>query len=1107
MKNFKTLVWLYFVINLSLSNIYSQNYSKVVYPDHSGKLVYEQDDRGSKIPDYSISGYRGGGVPIPDVPVVKTVEPGPGDDRQRIQDAIDWVADNISPGPDHYKGAVLLKRGIYEISEPIIFGSGKNGIVLRGEGAYGNGTVIIHRGTDSEGSIHIQGGRLSTSKMTDISDPFVPVGTHKIKVNSTAGMSVGQQIVIKCLHTQKWIDDLQQSDKWTPGQFELKWERTITAIDESSNTITINGPITSQIDQGNGYANGEVHALLSDTRRAYVGVEDMILMSDYDRSVKDEHGYYVDEQHAQVGVYFIQARDCWMRRVTGFFYYWCLTRVRGVCSRVTIEDCAMFDGVSTDTPNNHTGTRDYYFCLDGDQTFCQRSYGRYGRHTFVMNGERSSIVFLDCYSEKEHLSCEPHQRWTHGSLYDNVYNDAIFRLNASPGGNHGWRAANCMMWNLTCENFRYWEADIWLDKPRLDLGKQWAIGIINNGEGKGIANPGSTLGDTAHLESAGTFVEPRSLYLAQLKDRLGDSTVANIASAEQYVSCQAGWEFLLDQYQDIPEFGDPDNLNWLPDGHYFCLSPSKPTIDGIMEESWLPVTSHKLEKRIVGTPASDADLSASFRGKWDQDHIYILVEVKDSILINDSEDQPLEDDAVAVFIDGNNDRATAYDANDHQYIFRWNDTTVYEYQKDWQPDNPAGITFAQDTTAQGYIMEIQIAWDAIGVAPDNRSLFGMDIHIVDDDTGGSPDKKIAWISPSHLPGPHQSTFGTVLLNSNMDQEKPVIISSPEDQILYASDSCKVRLPDYTVDVEATDNVDDALNITQTPDSGSFVSQSEIEVTITVSDDNGNTAEATFTVQVLDQMPPVITSTHHDQWLEAESGCQATLPNYIYTVTATDNCYRFHELELFQYPAPYITVYDTATRVTLSVTDPEGNSSQVSFQVSVQEEVDPTISCPEDKIIDLQEGQADYTISGTGFDPVSVDDNCLVAIVSNNLNDSSTLNGIKLSADTTVTWTVTDGSGNQAQCSFDVAVNSTGILSTYPLGIRIYPNPTGGMLHYESNKTPIQKISLLDVTGNMILEMRNPGANGTINISHLNMGIYFTQVSTRDGSWTKKIIKE
>jgi hypothetical protein len=862
----------------------------------------------------------------------------------------------------------------------------------------------------------------------------------------------------------------------------------------------------------------------------------------------------------------------------------------------------MIDGVSTDTPNSHTGTRDYYFLLGGNQTLCQRCYGRYGRHTFIMAGPESSNVFLDCYSEKEHLSCEPHQRWTHGALYDNVYNDAIFKLNR-PGGGHGWRAANCMFWNITCENYRSWEADIWLDKPRLDLGKQWAIGIINNGEGTGIANPSFPLGDTAYVESVGSLVEPRSLYLAQLKDRLGDSTVAQIASAEQYVSYQAGWDNLLDQYQDVPEFGDPDNLNWLPDGHYFCLSPSKPTIDGIMEESWLPVTSHKLEKRIAGMPASDADLSASFRGKWDQDYIYILVEVKDSLLINDLGDQPLEDDAVAVFIDGNNDRATAYDANDHQYIFRWNDPVAYDYQPPQKTANPDGVTFAQDTTSTGYIMEIQIAWDAIGVAPENRSLFGIDLHVADDDNGGEQDKKIAWIAPTRPPSKHQTTFGTVLLKKNIcgaskmithpqdtavsyntsatfrikalyadqyqwqvnkgngfmdladditysgvqtntlhikeasssisgyqyrcyvsnesgrdtsysatlkvtDLEAPTIDSIPENQTLYVSDSCHISIPDYTADVKATDNVDGELEITQSPAPGTQISGKTNEVMITVADQSGNAAQKTFNVALLDQDPPVITSTHHDQVLEPESGGQATLPDFTYTVVATDNCYRPGELTITQSPEPYTSVSGTASEITLAVSDPDGNSSQVTFFVMAGDTTNPTIQCKDDQTRMLQAGKTTYTVLGSAFDPVSVDDNFAIARVTNDYNNDSTLDGAEFTIDTTtVRWTVTDRGGNKAECSLDVIVDAySGIRSAEKGQIKLYPNPADGIVHYtKSNR--IRKIRLSDLTGKTLMELTDGQIDGTIDISKLNSGIFFIQMTTAEGIWAAKIIKE
>ena len=541
----------------------ASNSSSLVFTNETGKLAYIADKNGNCIPDFSYAGYRGGGVSIPMVTVVKQLTPSGSDDTVAIQNAIKWVGANVQPNEQGLRGAVLLRRGVYHITNTLaIYYSG---IVLRGEGAYGNGTVLLHHGTNQWNTISIYGGTVSNVFKTAITDAYVPVGAKQVTVASTEGLSIGQLIAIRCFHTQKWVDTLTQTGFWSPSSFALRWERTITDIDTTNHVLTIDAPITSQIDQGAFFAQGEVHTFQINTRVNNIGIEDLILMSDYNRSVKDAWGDYCDEKHSDIGIHFIQASDCWVRRVTGFFYYWCLVRARDVTYRITIEDCAMIDGVSTDTLNNHTGTRDYYFALSGNQMLCQRCYGRYGRHTFVMGGPISGNVVLDCYAEKEHLSCEPHQWWTSGSLYDNVRTDAIFKLNRAEG-DHGQRAANCLLWNITCDNYRSWEPDISLDTPVQDLGKQWAIGIINHGSGLGIGSPSpeSTNSVAAYVESLGAFVQPRSLYLAQLRERLGDHAVDNIITPEQSISCQAVWDILLGKYSSIAEFGDPSDLSWLP---------------------------------------------------------------------------------------------------------------------------------------------------------------------------------------------------------------------------------------------------------------------------------------------------------------------------------------------------------------------------------------------------------------------------------------------------------------------------------------------------------------------------------------------------------------
>jgi len=638
---------------------------------------------------------------------------------------------------------------------------------------------------------------------------------------------------------------------------------------------------------------------------------------------------------------------------------------------------------------------------------------------------------------------------------------------------------------------------------------------------------------------------------------------------------------------------------------HFCTSHAPPSIDGTVEDAWHFVQPDILNNKLQGAPESVTDFSASSRVKWDDQSLYLLIEVQDDNLVNDSGNQPWKDDAVEVFVDGDNDTVPAYDANDHQFIFRWNDDTVHHYQQEIpQPVNPEGITCVQKNTETGYLMEIQIDWSAVGTDPAEEQLIGFDIQINDDDDHGSREHKIAWLAATDQAAENSSTVGTILLEDDIcgachvtaspenkqinfntdvafqvktekafsyqwqlnagsgfsdiaddppyagtqtkqlvisdatenlsgnryrciisnpinsdtslaavltvtDMLQPEILSAPGDQILEATEGCQVKLPDYTTAVEATDNYDDALEITQSPDSGSLISGGHRQVTISVTDDNGNTAQRSFSVQVTDAEPPVIISAPEDQTLEANAQCQGVLPDYSAFVVTSDNCYRAGELQIIQTPAPYTSIADTANEITLTITDPEENKSDTSFWVYVTDQTKPTLQCPEDQQLSLQQGQTAYTVSGSAFDPVSTDDNCAVDSITNDFNNRSTLTGAEFPLDTTtVVWSVNDRAGNIAQCSFDVVVgSSTGFTLPAKHGINIYPNPTGEVLHYETNHNKIQKIKLLDITGNKILEINDPDTNGTLEVAHLTSGIYFIHLSTRDGRWTRKIIKK
>ena len=113
-------------------------------------------------------------------------------------------------------------------------------------------------------------------------------------------------------------------------------------------------------------------------------------------------------------------------------------------------------------------------------------------------------VFLDCRSRNAHNDSGPHHRWATGTLYDNVHvqGDALnVRDRGNMGTGHGWAGAQMMFWNSSADS-------IICEKP--PTAQNWAIG----------SSAYSYSGD-CYWYSVGKPVEPRSLYLKQLEERVG----------------------------------------------------------------------------------------------------------------------------------------------------------------------------------------------------------------------------------------------------------------------------------------------------------------------------------------------------------------------------------------------------------------------------------------------------------------------------------------------------------------------------------------------------------------------------------------------------------
>jgi len=140
-----------------------------------------------------------------------------------------------------------------------------------------------------------------------------------------------------------------------------------------------------------------------------------------------------------------------------------------------------------------------------------------------MTGQPSATgnVFLDCKATSPFSSSEPHEQWATGSLYDNV--EAPLTARFWKNFIIGWAGANTIFWNC--------KGDFLVQKPptaqNYSFGHIGVNAVIFNTGFQDLTQP------NGHIESLDRHVSPRSLYLTQLRERLGDAAVRNVATPGQ----------------------------------------------------------------------------------------------------------------------------------------------------------------------------------------------------------------------------------------------------------------------------------------------------------------------------------------------------------------------------------------------------------------------------------------------------------------------------------------------------------------------------------------------------------------------------------------------
>jgi hypothetical protein len=191
----------------------------------------------------------------------------------------------------------------------------------------------------------------------------------------------------------------------------------------------------------------------------------------------------------------------------------------------------------------------------------------------------------------------------------------------------------------------------------------------------------------------------------------------------------------------------------------------KPILDGVMDDVWLLSTEQVMTFFTGAEPTSPEDCSGSWWALWDEEYLYVLVNVIDEALVQDSDPtQGWLDDRVEIYIDGDNAKGASTDNNDYQYNFRWNFGQV-EAPVEWynSPRSLQGVEYGVATTDSGYLVEARMPWSTMtGEAPYEDQLIGINVMIDDDDDGGAEDTQFQWFTETttpHVP----SLWGTAVL--------------------------------------------------------------------------------------------------------------------------------------------------------------------------------------------------------------------------------------------------------------------------------------------------------------------------------------------------------
>ncbi len=239
---------------------------------------------------------------------------------------------------------------------------------------------------------------------------------------------------------------------------------------------------------------------------------------------------------------------------------------------------------------------------------------------------------------------------------------------------------------------------------------------------------------------------------------------------------------------------------------------------------------------------------------------------------------------------------------------------------------------------------------------------------------------------------------------DLEDQIPATVTCPQNIKVPYTDKKEYEIPDFTTDIEITDNCSENFTVSQSPLEGTIINE-DTTVEITVIDENNNQSGCNFKIEFFKETELKILNCPGDQTFEVDDDCAYLIPDLAKTIETN-----IPEADVTQSIGAGLKVYGS---LTLTITAKfEDQTASCEVKLIAEDNIPPSINCPGDQTEIVEGGEGfklpNYVLQAT------YDDNCYIAGMRQE-PDVQTV----IYQTTEVTLYAVDGAGNESSCTLIV----------------------------------------------------------------------------------------